>query len=327
MKYKLVATAGRKKIVGKPMLYKTTREFLMQFGLDNLSELPSLKELEELSRAALGEEDNDGQETLFDDQPDSPQEDAQTGAEQDGGPEADVEQRGEPEANVEQDGPEAGVGQDADPGSEPVEAEPQAQAAEPPSPTPDDGDGQRSERTREAFQRLQKLIAHAGIASRRRAEEMIERGQVTVNGEIAKLGDKADLTTDAVKVDGRRLGAKPSNPAYIALNKPKACISTTSDPEGRRTVMHLLPPRFRNRVYPVGRLDYHSEGLMLLTNDGEFANGVLSTKGSIPKTYQVKVKGVLSKDQLEKFRAGIRIEGKITARSDQARPPRRQSLV
>lgn len=162
-------------------------------------------------------------------------------------------------------------------------------------------------------ERLQKLIAHAGIASRRRAEEMIERGQVTVNGEIAKLGDKADLTTDAVKVDGRRLGAKPSNPAYIALNKPKACISTTSDPEGRRTVMHLLPPRFRNRVYPVGRLDYHSEGLMLLTNDGDFANGVLSTKGSIPKTYQVKVKGVLSKDQLEKFRAGIRIEGKITA--------------
>lgn len=135
LKYKLVATAGRKKIVGKPMLYKTTREFLMQFGLDNLSELPSLKELEELSRAALGEEDNDGQETLFDDQPDSQQESAETGAEQDGAPEADVEQRG---------GPEAGVGQDDDSGSEPVEAEPQAQAAEPPSPTPGDGDGDQA---------------------------------------------------------------------------------------------------------------------------------------------------------------------------------------
>jgi len=162
-------------------------------------------------------------------------------------------------------------------------------------------------------QRLQKLIAHAGIASRRRAEEMIERGQVTVDGEIAKLGDKADLSVNAVKVDGRRLDAKPSKPVYIALNKPKACISTTSDPEGRRTVMHLLPPRYRNKVYPVGRLDYHSEGLMLLTNDGEFANGVLSTKAEIPKTYLVKVKGVLSRDQLEKFRAGIRIEGRITA--------------
>lgn len=144
LKYKLVATAGRKKIVGKPMLYKTTREFLMQFGLDNLSELPSLKELEELSRAALGEEDNDGQETLFDDQPDSQQEGSETGAEQDGGPEADVEQRGEPEANVEQDGPEANVEQDDDSGSEPVEAQPQAQAAEPPSPTPGDGDGDQA---------------------------------------------------------------------------------------------------------------------------------------------------------------------------------------
>jgi len=162
-------------------------------------------------------------------------------------------------------------------------------------------------------ERLQKLISHAGIASRRRAEQMIERGQVTVNGEIAQIGDKADLSVDAVKVDGRRLESRPSKPVYLALNKPKACISTTSDPEGRRTVMHLLPPRYRNKVYPVGRLDYHSEGLMLLTNDGEFANGVLSTKAAIPKTYQVKVKGVLTKDQLERFRAGIRIEGKITA--------------
>lgn len=125
LKHKLVATAGRKKIVGKPMLYKTTREFLMQFGLDNLSELPSLKELEELSRAALGEEDNDGQETLFDDQPDS----------QKGGGETSPEQEGDAQESVEQDD---------DAGSESVQAESEEETPEPPAAASDDGDGDQT---------------------------------------------------------------------------------------------------------------------------------------------------------------------------------------
>lgn len=122
LKHKLVATAGRKKIVGKPMLYKTTREFLMQFGLDNLTELPSLKELEELSRAALGEEDTDGQETLFDDQQDSQKEDGEKSPEQEGDSQESVEQ-------------------DDDAGSESVQAESEEETPEPPAAASDDGDG------------------------------------------------------------------------------------------------------------------------------------------------------------------------------------------
>ena len=162
-------------------------------------------------------------------------------------------------------------------------------------------------------ERLQKLIAHAGIASRRKAEELIELGQVTVNGRMAKLGDKADLDKDSVKVGGKRLNAKPSRPIYLALNKPKGCVSTTDDPEGRRTVVDLLPPRMRKKVYPVGRLDYNSEGLLLFTNDGEFANRVLSAKSQVPKTYQVKVNAPLNRNQLEKFREGVSIDGRRTA--------------
>lgn len=162
-------------------------------------------------------------------------------------------------------------------------------------------------------ERLQKLIAHAGIASRRKAEELIELGQVTVNGRIAKLGDKADLSRDSVKVSGKRLNAKPTTPIYLALNKPKGCVSTTDDPQGRRTVVDLLPARLRNKVYPVGRLDYNSEGLMLLTNDGDFAAHVLAEKSKIPKTYQVKVNGPLNRTQLEKFREGVVIDGRKTA--------------
>lgn len=162
-------------------------------------------------------------------------------------------------------------------------------------------------------ERLQKLIAHAGIASRRKAEELIQLGQVTVNGRVAKLGDKADLAHDSVKVSGKRLNAKPSQPIYLALNKPKGCISTTDDPEGRRTVLDLLPARLRNKVYPVGRLDYNSEGLMLLTNDGDFAAHILAEKSALPKTYQVKVTGALNKAQLEKFREGVVVDGRKTA--------------
>src|SRR5271165_2709446 len=136
-------------------------------------------------------------------------------------------------------------------------------------------------------ERLQKLLAHAGIASRRRAEQLIVEGRVTVNGAvITELGTKADPEQDHIKVDGKRVGA-PERPVYIAMNKPKDCMSTVIDPEGRATVMDLLRG-VKARVYPVGRLDYSSEGLVLLTNDGEFAKKITSAGTHVVKTYIVK---------------------------------------
>src|SRR6266853_243430 len=122
-------------------------------------------------------------------------------------------------------------------------------------------------------ERLQKILSQAGVTSRRKAEELIVEGRVTVNGKtITELGSKADLENDHIKVDGRLLHA-PKRHTYIALNKPKECMTTVSDPEGRQTVMHLMRG-VRERVFPVGRLDYHTEGLLLLTNDGEFAHRI-----------------------------------------------------
>jgi 23S rRNA pseudouridine2605 synthase len=161
-------------------------------------------------------------------------------------------------------------------------------------------------------ERLQKIISRAGIASRRKAEELIQQGQVTVNGKIiTELGSKADFSRDHIKVRGKLLTGR-GEPIYLALNKPRDCVSTTSDPEGRRTVLDLVG-RYRAKVYPVGRLDYHSEGLLLLTNDGDFANHVLSAKTSIPKTYHVKVNGRPTPADFEKFRNGIRLDGRLTA--------------
>src|SRR5271170_312685 len=122
-------------------------------------------------------------------------------------------------------------------------------------------------------ERLQKLLAHAGIASRRKAEQLIVEGRVTVNGAvITELGTKADAERDHIKVDGRRV-RDAERPVYIAIHKPKNFVTTVSDPEGRATVMELLRG-VKARVYPVGRLNYHSEGLLLLTNDGEFAQRI-----------------------------------------------------
>jgi 23S rRNA pseudouridine2605 synthase len=162
-------------------------------------------------------------------------------------------------------------------------------------------------------ERLQKIIARAGITSRRKAEELIQQGQVTVNGRlVTELGSKADAGRDHIKVRGKLLVGSHNERIYLLLNKPKECVSTTSDPEGRRTVLDLLG-RYRSKVYPVGRLDYHSEGLLLLTNDGDFANHVLSAKSGIPKTYQVKINGNPTAGDLEKFRNGIRFDGRLTA--------------
>jgi 23S rRNA pseudouridine2605 synthase len=161
-------------------------------------------------------------------------------------------------------------------------------------------------------ERLQKLLAHAGVSSRRKAEQLIREGRVAVNGSvITELGTKADPDHDHIKVDGKRVNA-PEKPVYLALHKPKNCMTTVSDPEGRPTVMELLRG-VKARVYPVGRLDYQSEGLLLLTNDGEFAKRIMAASTHVPKTYIVKVNGTLSSDQEEKFREGIALEGKRTA--------------
>src|ERR1700675_2940578 len=162
------------------------------------------------------------------------------------------------------------------------------------------------------LERLQKLLAHAGVASRRHAEQLIVEGRVTVNGAvITELGTKADPETDHIKVDGRRVGA-PERLVYIAMNKPKDCMSTVMDPEGRATVMDLLRG-VKARVYPVGRLDYHSEGLLLLTNDGEFAKRVTAAGTNVVKIYVVKVNGPLTPAQEAKFREGVALGGKRTA--------------
>jgi len=161
-------------------------------------------------------------------------------------------------------------------------------------------------------ERLQKILAHAGVASRRKAEQLILEGRITVNGRVVtELGTKADPESDSIKVSGKRVGA-PERLVYLAMHKPKNCVTTVSDPEGRETVMDLIRG-VKARVYPVGRLDYHSEGLLLLTNDGEFAKRITSAATHVVKTYIVKTSGPLTPDQEEQFRRGIPLEGKRTA--------------
>lgn len=163
-----------------------------------------------------------------------------------------------------------------------------------------------------AEERLQKILSQAGIASRRKAEELIVQGRVSVNGAtVDTLGAKADLESDHIKVDGQLLHA-PKRHVYLALNKPKGCVTTTADPEGRETVMHLLRG-VRGRVFPVGRLDYNSEGLLLFTNDGDFAHKITAPQSHIKKTYVAKVNGLLTEDQEKQFREGIPLHGRKTS--------------
>jgi pseudouridine synthase len=161
-------------------------------------------------------------------------------------------------------------------------------------------------------ERLQKILSRAGIASRRKAEQIIQEGRVTVNGAaITELGSKADLDRDHIKVDGKLLRS-PKHLITIALNKPHGVMTTVSDPEGRPTVMDLVRG-IKERVYPVGRLDYASEGLLLLTNDGGLANAITSAATHIPKTYLVKVNGLLTPEQEQQFREGVPLGGRRTA--------------
>jgi 23S rRNA pseudouridine2605 synthase len=155
--------------------------------------------------------------------------------------------------------------------------------------------------------RLQKIIAQAGIVSRRKAEELILEGRVQVNGQVVtELGTKADPERDHVRVDGKLLhGAQKHR--YLMLNKPKGFVTTASDPEGRPTVMQFVE-RAGVRIFPVGRLDYLSEGLLLMTNDGELANALTRAAAKVEKVYLVKVSGKPAESGLEQLRSGIMIE-------------------
>lgn len=156
------------------------------------------------------------------------------------------------------------------------------------------------------LERLQKIIAAAGIASRRKAEEMIAAGQVQVNGKVvSELGSKADPETDHIRVNGKLLHGAQRH-AYLLLNKPKGYVTTMSDPQKRPTVMDLIRG-VKGRVYPVGRLDYASEGLLLLTNDGELAHKLMKAASHVPKTYVVKVAGTPKEEAITKLRAGVSI--------------------
>jgi 23S rRNA pseudouridine2605 synthase len=159
--------------------------------------------------------------------------------------------------------------------------------------------------------RLQKILARSGMGSRRAAEEIITEGRVTVNGRVATLGDKADPEHDAIKVDGKRLHP-PREHHYLLLNKPRAVMSTASDPEGRPTVLELVPLGLRKAMVPVGRLDFLTEGLILLTDDGDFAQRVAHPRYGCTKTYEVKVRGTPDTKSLERLRRGIVLEGERT---------------
>ncbi len=158
--------------------------------------------------------------------------------------------------------------------------------------------------------RLQKVLARAGIASRRASEELIEAGRVRVNGRIVtELGTRVDPRTSRIEVDGQRIVREA--PVYILLHKPRGVVSTMKDPEGRPTVRELLAD-VGARVYPVGRLDFNTSGVLLATNDGDFADALLHPKMTVPKTYVVKVRGVMKPEDLDRWRRGVELDGEKT---------------
>jgi 23S rRNA pseudouridine2605 synthase len=156
--------------------------------------------------------------------------------------------------------------------------------------------------------RLQKFIADCGITSRRKAEHMITQGRVTVNGDVVmELGTKVDPNNDIVLVDGHLADLNAVEPIYLMLHKPRGFVTTLNDPEGRETVMDLVKD-VSERIYPVGRLDYLSEGLLIMTNDGEVANMIMHPKYNVTKVYEVKVFGSVTETILNKLRAGAYLE-------------------
>lgn len=156
-------------------------------------------------------------------------------------------------------------------------------------------------------ERLQKIIATAGVCSRRKAEELILLGEVKVNGEVVNaLGAKADPHNDIISVEGKVIEPFGTEKVYYLLNKPRGYITSTSDPQGRPTVMELMHG-ITSRIYPVGRLDYASEGLILMTNDGEMANKLMHPSSQVRRTYAVKVRGTLTDEQIKQLRKGVHL--------------------
>ena len=178
-------------------------------------------------------------------------------------------------------------------------------------------------------ERLQKILAQAGIASRRKAEEIILEGRVIVNGQVVtELGTRADATKDHIRVDGKLLHG-PEQQRYYMLNKPRGYVTTLDDPQHRPTVMQLMqqsngPHGDQVRLYPVGRLDYLSEGLLLMTNDGNLANALSKASAGVEKTYLVKVSGVPPNEGLDQIRRGIMID---RGRLDEVRAGRRDRIL
>jgi pseudouridine synthase len=163
--------------------------------------------------------------------------------------------------------------------------------------------------------RLQKILSQAGVASRRAAEKLIVEGRVSVNGTtVREMGVKADPASDDIRVDGRRLRA-PERHRYILLNKPAGVVTTRSDPQRRQTVMDLLGG-VREYVYPVGRLDYDSEGLLLLTNDGELAARLTHPRHEVERTYEASVTGTPDNEAIDRLRRGIPLDGHRTMPAD-----------
>jgi 23S rRNA pseudouridine2605 synthase len=161
--------------------------------------------------------------------------------------------------------------------------------------------------------RLQKLLANAGVASRRKAEEMITAGRVAVNGEVvSELGAKA-LETDTITVDGVPLGAEPEK-MYIMLHKPEGVVTTAADPFGRPTVMDYIPTHVR--LFPVGRLDNDTSGLLFLTNDGDWANQLTHPSHEVNKTYLATIQGEPTEEEMRTFETGIEIDGRLTAKAE-----------
>ncbi len=156
-------------------------------------------------------------------------------------------------------------------------------------------------------ERLQKILAHAGIASRRKAEALILEGKVEVNGKVVReLGSKADIDEDVVKVDGKSI-AGAEDKVHFVLYKPAGCVTTLADPEGRRTIAEYLTA-IPERVYPVGRLDYDVEGALIVTNDGELAHQLMHPKFGVRRTYLAKVPGVPEDAQIARLLSGVRLE-------------------
>lgn len=162
-----------------------------------------------------------------------------------------------------------------------------------------------------AMVRLQKVLSERGVASRRKAEELIAGGHVKVNGHVAQLGDKVDDRKDVIHVRGKKLGAAPQS-VYIALHKPRGYITTMSDDRGRKCVEELVRS-VGVPVYPVGRLDKDSEGLLIMTNDGDFSNAIMHPTHHVPKFYRVTLRRPMSEEQKQKFEEGVMLDGRKTA--------------